>query len=186
MCRVHAHVERTIGAEAETPLGILELRGRDTKVEEHAAARLTARVSRHERGEIGKRRMAERKPHFVGKARSPGRNGLRIAVDREQAALLTQALEDPCRMTAAPKSRIDIVTARFEGQSRERLIDKHWRVLIHDRSGGRPPPESSRVMARCAPSRARYPLLCHAPPTPRARRASNTLPTAGSSRFRPA
>jgi hypothetical protein len=35
-------------------------------------------------------------------------------------------------MTAAPKRRIDIVTARFEGQGRERLIDKHWRVLIHD------------------------------------------------------
>jgi hypothetical protein len=35
-------------------------------------------------------------------------------------------------MTAAPKRRIDIVTARFEGQSRERLIDEHWSVLTHD------------------------------------------------------
>jgi hypothetical protein len=38
-------------------------------------------------------------------------------------------------MTAAPERRIDIVTARMEGQRRERLSDKHWCVLIHDRSG---------------------------------------------------
>ena len=90
------------------------------------------RVSRHERGEIGKRRVDERKPHFVGKTSGSRRDGLGVPVDREHAALATQDLEDLCRMTAAPKRRIDIVTARFEGQSRERLIDKHWRVLIHD------------------------------------------------------
>ena len=89
-------------------------------------------MRRHERGEIGKRRMEERKPHFVGKALVAGRDGLRVPVDREHAAFPTQGLEDLCRMTAAPKRRIDIVTARFEGQGRERLIDKHWRVLIHD------------------------------------------------------
>jgi hypothetical protein len=86
---------------------------------------LIVRVSGHERGEIGKRRMHERKPHFVGKTAAAGRNGLRITVDREHAALATQGLEDLCCMTTAPKRRIDIVTARFEGQSRERLIDKH-------------------------------------------------------------
>jgi hypothetical protein len=90
------------------------------------------RVNRHERGEIGKRRMDERKPHFVGKTLVAGLDGLRVPVDREHAAFPTQGLEDLCRMTAAPKRRIDIVTARFEGQGRERLIDKHWRVLIHD------------------------------------------------------
>jgi hypothetical protein len=76
--------------------------------------------------------MDERKPHFVGKTLAPGRDGLRVPVDREHAAFPTQGLEDLCRMTAAPKRRIDIVTARFEGQSRERLIDEHWSVLIHD------------------------------------------------------
>jgi hypothetical protein len=93
------------------------------------------RVRRHERGEIGKRRMDERKPHFVGKALPAGRDGLRIPVDREHAAFSTQGLENGCRMTAAPERRIDIVTARLEGQSRERLSDKHRCVLIHDRSG---------------------------------------------------
>lgn len=88
-------------------------------------------MSRHERGEIGKRRMDERKPHFVGKALAAGRDGLWIPVDREHATFPTQGLEDLCRMTAAPKRRIDIVTARFEGQTRERLGNEHWYVLVH-------------------------------------------------------
>ncbi len=87
---------------------------------------------RHERGEIGKRRMDERKPHFVGKALATGRDGLRVPVDREHAAFSTQGLENECRMTAAPERRIDIVTARIEGQRRERFLDKHRYVLIHD------------------------------------------------------
>ena len=89
------------------------------------------RVRRHERGEIGKRRMLERKPHFVGKAPAAGRNGLRIPIEREQAAFSTQGLEYECRMTTTPKRRIDIVTARFQGQPRERLSGEHRDVLIH-------------------------------------------------------
>ena len=89
----------------------------------------------HARGDIGKRRVDERKPHFVGKAPAPGLDGLWIAVDREHAALSTQGLENGCRMTATPERRIDIVTARLEGQCRDCLSDKHRCVLIHDRSG---------------------------------------------------
>jgi len=37
-------------------------------------------------------------------------------------------------MTAPPERRIDIVTARFQGQSRERLSGKHRCVLIHLRA----------------------------------------------------
>ena len=43
-------------------------------------------------------------------------------------------------MTATPERRIDIVTARFQGQSRERLSGEHRYVLIHLRSGTAPPP----------------------------------------------
>jgi hypothetical protein len=60
----------------------------------------------------------ERKPHFVGKALSSRRDGLRIAVDCEQAARSTQGLEYECRVAAAPERRIDIVTVRFQGQAR--------------------------------------------------------------------
>ena len=89
------------------------------------------RVRRHERGEIGKRRVLERKPHFVGKAAAAGLDGLRILIECEHAAFSTQGLENECRMATAPKRRVDIVTARFQGQPRERLSGEHWEVLIH-------------------------------------------------------
>src|SRR5579862_9773751 len=109
--------------------------------------------------------MEERKPHFAGKALSTGLNGLRIAVDREHAALPTHGLEDLCRMTAAPKRRIDIVPARFQGQSRERLIDEHGCVLNHVRSGSSPPPEESPpCLSMRAPSGAPPFLLSRATP----------------------
>ena len=93
----------------------------------------------HERAEVRKRRVQERKPHFVGKAAAAGLNGLRIPVEREHAAFSTQGLEYECRMTATPERRIDIVTARFQGQPLERLRGEHWYVLIHVRSGPPPP-----------------------------------------------
>ena len=98
------------------------------------------RVCRHERGEIGKRRMGERKPHFVGKTVVAGRNGLRIPVDRKHAAFGAERLENECRMTAAPECRIDIKTARFQGEPGERLRGEHGCVLSHARSGAPPPP----------------------------------------------
>src|SRR4029077_3256987 len=42
--RVHTHVERPVSAEAETTSGVIELRRRYAKVEEHAPARAIASV----------------------------------------------------------------------------------------------------------------------------------------------
>jgi len=42
-------------------------------------------------------------------------------------------------MTATPERRIDIVTARFQGQPFKRLSGEHRNVLIHVRSGYPPP-----------------------------------------------
>ncbi len=80
---------------------------RRPEVKEHAPARTIVRVCGHECAELGKRRMDERKPHFVGKAAAAGLDGLRIPVEREQAAFSTQGLENECRMTATPERRID-------------------------------------------------------------------------------
>ena len=52
-------------------------------------------------------------------------------------------------MTAAPERRIDIVTARLEGQRCERLSDKHRCVLIHDRSGEDRPPKCCLLCLSC-------------------------------------
>src|ERR1700752_4969015 len=97
---------------------------------------MVMRVCRHERGEIGKRRMEERKPHFVGKTVAAGRDGLRIPVEREHAAFGTERPENECRMTAAPERRIDIITARFQGQSRKRLSGEHRLVPPPVKSAG--------------------------------------------------
>src|SRR6201996_7045997 len=101
--------------------------------------------------------MDERKPHFVGKTLLASRDGLGIPVDREHAALPTQGLEDLCRMTAAPKRRIDIVTARFEGQTRERLRNEHWNVLVHDRHPRFSP--DARPPGRTTPEICNSPLI---------------------------
>jgi len=91
--RVHAHVERAVGSEAETALWIVELRRGHAEVEEHAAAGALVRMCRHERAEVGKRRVHERKPHFVGKTLPAGRDGLRIPIECQHAAFSTQGLE---------------------------------------------------------------------------------------------
>ena len=132
MCRVHAHVERALRPEAETARRIVELRRGDPEVEEHPTARAAVRVRGHERCKLGKRRVEERKPHFVGKALSSSRDGFDILVDREHTALSTQGREKACRVAAAPERRIDIVTTRNGRQRRERFLDEHRRVLIHE------------------------------------------------------
>ena len=63
---------------------------------------------RHARGDIGKRRADERKPHFVGKTAVAGLDGRRVAVEREHAPFGTECPEDECRVPAAPERRIDI------------------------------------------------------------------------------
>src|SRR5689334_5503085 len=111
--------------------------------------------------------MDERKPHFVGKALAPGRDGLRVPVDREHAAFSTQGLEYECRMAATPKRRIDIVTVRLEGQRRERLCDKHGGVLIHDENLALEVPRYCPTHAshRRAHSRSNVPAAADAPTT---------------------
>jgi hypothetical protein len=87
--------------------------------------------------------MEERKPHFVGKARAAGFDGLRITVEREQAAFSTQGLEYPCCVATAPERRIDIETIRYESQRRERLLDKHG--CVQGRASPKPQGRSSWI-----------------------------------------
>ena len=146
-CRVHAHVERAVGAEAEAAAP-----GRRA-----AARRRRGRRARPGKGDparvIGTSvpRSANDACTSVSRTSSAkrsaaGRDGLRIPVEREHAAFSTQGLENECRMAAAPERRIDIVTARFQGQPRERLCGKHWCVLIHVAKRSAP---AARCSSRC-------------------------------------
>src|SRR6185437_7892890 len=47
-CRVHAHIERTVGPEAEAARRIVELRRGDTEVEQNTPAIAAARVCWHQ------------------------------------------------------------------------------------------------------------------------------------------
>src|ERR1700730_10177571 len=91
--RVHTHVERAVGSEAEAALRLVALGRGHGGGEEHTAGSTIGRACRHERAEVGKRRVHERKPHFVGKTLPAGRDGLRITVECEHAAFSTQGLE---------------------------------------------------------------------------------------------
>ncbi len=104
--RVHAHVERAVRPETETTCRVVELRRRDAEVEQNAAHGPARNELLHARGDIGKRRTDERKPHFVGKTAVAGLDGRRIAVEREHAPFGAECPEDECRVTAAPERRI--------------------------------------------------------------------------------
>ena len=92
--------------EAETTCRVVELRRRDAEVEQDAAHGRPGTSPRHARGDIGKRRADERKPHFVGKTAVAGLDGRRVAVEREHAPFGAECPEDECRVTAAPERRI--------------------------------------------------------------------------------
>ena len=69
--------------------------------------------------------------------RSPSRSdGLRVAIDREQAALWAKLVEDACCVTAASERCVDKQVAPLRGrpcgetEGRDRLVDKHRCVLI--------------------------------------------------------
>ena len=98
--------KRAVRPEAETACGVVELRRGDAEVEQDAAHGPARNEPRHARGDIGKRRADERKPHFVGKTAVAGLDGRRVAVEREHAPFGTECPEDECRVTAAPERRI--------------------------------------------------------------------------------
>ena len=63
-------------------------------------------------------------------------DGLRVAINREQAALGTQPIEDAGCVAAASKRCVDKQVAPLRGrpcgktEGRDRLVDKHRCVLI--------------------------------------------------------
>jgi len=129
-CRVHAHIERTVFVEAEAAFGFVELRGSDAKIEQDSIAIRTRTLRAHDRAEFGELNMHELEPSLARKALAPGRNGLRIPVDRDELPLRPKGLEDARAVTTASECRVDVETDRAQRQGRNHLFDKHRRVLI--------------------------------------------------------
>src|SRR4029079_15192083 len=111
-----------------TTRGVVELRRRNAEVEQDAAHGPALRELRHARGDIGKRRADERKPHFVGKTAVAGLDGRRVPVEREHATFGTECPEDECRVSAAPERRIDVYAVRLYSEGLERFPGNHRHV----------------------------------------------------------
>ena len=122
----HAHVERPIVAERETPLRRIELHGRDAEIEDDA-------VRRHD-PKTGCDLVKRGEPTFdQGQASAGGldqgsavRNRLRIAIDADHARI--GGIEDRRRIAAGSKRAVDIDAAGTGGQMPDRLARQHRHV----------------------------------------------------------
>jgi len=128
--RVHAHIERTVFAEAEAARGLVELRRSDAQIEQDSIAMRTRSLRAHERAEFGKLTMHKLESSLARKACAPCRDCLRIAVDRNELSFAAKRLEDARSVTTASECRVDVETDRAQRQGRNHLFDKHRRVLI--------------------------------------------------------
>src|SRR2546423_12846084 len=104
---IHAHVERTFGAEAETALGFVELGARDPKVEQdHVGAGKAGG-----RGQLMKPAEATLNDSGGGPVRGQGlASGFDcggIAVDPEQPSARSDPLEDQAGMARPPQGAVD-------------------------------------------------------------------------------
>ena len=80
--------------------------------------------------------MYRHKPRVRVEALPSRGDGLRVAINREQASLWAKLVEDAGCVTAASKRCVDKQVASLRGrpcgetQGRDRLVDKHRCVLI--------------------------------------------------------
>ena len=144
--RVHAHVERALAAEAEAPLGPIELGRADPQVEEGAAGLGVAQVVEHRRQAV-EAGVAQRDP--IAEAPQPGagrRQGVGVLVeadDHEVRMGVEQRLGVP-----APAHRGVDHYARWHGGEQ---LDHH---VAHHRGVGERPAPGAVV---CSPAHQRAP-----------------------------
>ena len=104
-CRVHAHVKGAVEAEAESPLGVVNLRRGNADVEENPVDRRDAALGER----FAHRRegsMHNREARIRNLRRGP--HGFEIAVKRDQASVGREFREDAARMPAPAESTVDV------------------------------------------------------------------------------
>ena len=110
---IHAHVERSVAAEAESALGGVELGAGDSEVEEDQIGLIEA-GSFGNCAEVGEASVG----HFgrgpkLGQRRLRGFDSGGIAVDPEQPAARNDSLQDQAGMARLPDRAVDRDCARF-------------------------------------------------------------------------
>jgi hypothetical protein len=105
--RVHPHVQRRLGAEAESALRRVQLVAGEPEVEEHAVHLAEPRLA-GEGVDVGKVRLQEDRARVEPRQRlgNPD-DGLGIAVDPEQPAAGLDALEQGAGVPSASQGRVD-------------------------------------------------------------------------------
>ena len=110
--RIHAHVEWTVGAEAEAAFRIVDLGARETEVEEDQVGGHEA-VFGSDVGELGKTAMDDHHGGTeVAQRLAAGLRRQGIAVDPEQPATGCDPLQDLAGVTRLPERAVDRDRAR--------------------------------------------------------------------------
>ena len=106
--RAHSHIERAISLKTEPAIRLVDLVRRDPQIEQNTRDRRDA-PSGQDRAEIPKR-CSHRADPICERAQMFGRNrdGTRIAVDADQFAGFSQALEQPFGVPTPAQRGIDV------------------------------------------------------------------------------
>jgi hypothetical protein len=144
---VHAHVERTLGVEAEPARGLVELQRAHAQVQEHAPGRLAGQAIRDlaevrvlEAHAIAELAEARRRPH----------ERVRILVEGDQAAVGRIAAQDLARMAAEADRPVDVQTARPHREQLHRFREED-RLVPRDSAAGHIRSRTRRARGRLRP-----------------------------------
>jgi hypothetical protein len=124
--RIHAHVQWAVLQEAESARRIVDLRRGDAEIEEKAVDAGDASLV-EDPLELREAGLHQLEPVVLPRSleQAAGRDRIRIAVEREQAAARTECVENAPAVTAAPERAIDIGAVRAQPQRGHRLGSEH-------------------------------------------------------------
>ncbi len=141
--RIHAHVERSVGAKREPARGVVDLGRRDAKVEQRAVDRADA-LGIQELRQFGEPGTAKAEALIAEGSRGGLRVG--ITVERDETAARPEPLEDPAAVPAAAEGSVDIGPVDLDRQRGHRFFeeDRDMAAIGHQSekpssSGGSPP-----------------------------------------------
>src|SRR6185369_14229830 len=125
--RIHAHVERRVGLEAESSSGVIELRRRYAEVEQHSVQTVARRIPLDQ---IGEAAVAYGYAAIVAELGARDGYRRRIAVHQQQARVRTEAREHGTRVAAAAEGAVEVGAVVAQVQTGKRFFQ-------HDRDVGR-------------------------------------------------
>jgi len=153
----HAHIERTVVAEGEAALGLVDLHGGNAEIADHAVHQRVA-VRLHHVLEIGETLPQENEP-AAGRLNQVGAAGDRVSIPIEGEHAGIGRRQDRAAIAAGPESRVHIDAAVVRRQKLQDRMDEHGNVTSQSASAGGDSAAAARHHSR-APSVATRELNC--------------------------